>query len=198
VEIELRINGSAQLLDVAPQVSLLDALREYLGLTGTKKGCDQGACTVLADGRRINACLALAVQYEGREITTIEGVDHPLQAALVDSTGRRNTSILEVLMGRPAGWMKALTGRAPMKSPGKPSLRRDVERLFWREIAKGHRPVAMGSRRARGRRSRTQHQTPQNPRLEDTSRSPQRASTIGPGSRCCDDRLSPGRLPASE
>jgi IS30 family transposase len=54
-----------------------------------------------------------------------------------DSTGGRNASIVEVLMGRPAGWMKELTGRAPMKSPGKPSLRRDVERLFWREIAKG-------------------------------------------------------------
>ncbi|MFF7982723.1 (2Fe-2S)-binding protein [Streptomyces sp. NPDC007901] len=90
VEIELRINGSAQKLDVAPQVSLLDALREYLGLTGTKKGCDQGACgacTVLADGRRINACLALAVQYQGREITTIEGVDHPLQEAFVRADG---------------------------------------------------------------------------------------------------------------
>ncbi|WP_416968316.1 2Fe-2S iron-sulfur cluster-binding protein [Streptomyces sp. 4F14] len=84
---ELRINGSAHRLDVAPQVSLLDALREYLGLTGTKKGCDQGACTVLADGRRINACLALAVQYQGREITTIEGVDHPLQAAFVRADG---------------------------------------------------------------------------------------------------------------
>ncbi|MEW2050612.1 2Fe-2S iron-sulfur cluster-binding protein [Streptomyces sp. NPDC005476] len=90
MEIELRINGSAQRLDVAPQVSLLDALREYLGLTGTKKGCDQGACgacTVLVDGRRINACLALAVQYQGREITTIEGVDHPLQEAFVRADG---------------------------------------------------------------------------------------------------------------
>ncbi|MFH9826648.1 (2Fe-2S)-binding protein [Streptomyces bobili] len=90
MEIELRINGSAQRLDVSPQVSLLDALREYLGLTGTKKGCDQGACgacTVLADGQRINACLALAVQYQGREITTIEGVDHPLQEAFVRADG---------------------------------------------------------------------------------------------------------------
>ncbi|MDX3457104.1 2Fe-2S iron-sulfur cluster-binding protein [Streptomyces sp. ME02-8801-2C] len=82
MEIELRINGSARRLDVAPRVSLLDALREYLGLTGTKKGCHQGA-----GGRRINPCLALAVQYEGREITTIEGVDHPLQAAFVRTDG---------------------------------------------------------------------------------------------------------------
>ncbi|MET7479130.1 2Fe-2S iron-sulfur cluster-binding protein [Streptomyces sp. NPDC005648] len=90
MEIELRINGSARRLDVSPQVSLLDALREYLGLTGTKKGCDQGACgacTVLVDGRRINSCLALAVQYQGRDITTIEGVDHPLQAAFVRTDG---------------------------------------------------------------------------------------------------------------
>jgi xanthine dehydrogenase YagT iron-sulfur-binding subunit len=90
VEIVLRINGSARRVDVSPQVSLLDALREYLGLTGTKKGCDQGACgacTVLADGRRINACLALAVQYEGREITTIEGVEHPLQQTFVRTDG---------------------------------------------------------------------------------------------------------------
>ncbi|WP_236795399.1 (2Fe-2S)-binding protein [Amycolatopsis sp. GM8] len=89
-EITLRINGSAETLDVQPQVSLLDALREHLGLTGTKKGCDQGACgacTVLADGERINSCLALAMQYEGREITTIEGLDHPLQEAFVRADG---------------------------------------------------------------------------------------------------------------
>jgi hypothetical protein len=55
----------------------------------------------------------------------------------VDSTGRRNTSLMEVFMGRPAGWMRALTGRSAMKSPGRPSLRREIEREFWREIAKG-------------------------------------------------------------
>ena len=73
----------------------LDALREYLGLSGTKKGCNQGACgacTVLVDGERINACLALAVQYQGREITTIEGIAaadqlHPLQAAFIEYDG---------------------------------------------------------------------------------------------------------------
>jgi Helix-turn-helix domain len=73
-----------------------------------------------------------------------------------DSTGRRNTSILEVLMGRPAGWMKELTGRAPMKSPGKPSLRREVERLFWREIVKGltseDAAIAVGASQAAGSR----------------------------------------------
>ncbi|MEV4052822.1 2Fe-2S iron-sulfur cluster-binding protein [Amycolatopsis sp. NPDC049688] len=90
VEVRLRVNGVDELLDLPPQVSLLDALRERLGLTGTKKGCDQGACgacTVLADGERINSCLALAAQYTGREITTIEGVDDPLQRAFVRNDG---------------------------------------------------------------------------------------------------------------
>jgi xanthine dehydrogenase YagS FAD-binding subunit len=89
-DLRLRVNGRQEVLTLQPQVSLLDALREYLGLTGTKKGCDQGACgacTVLVDGVRILSCLTLAVQYEGREITTIEGVDHPLQEAFVRNDG---------------------------------------------------------------------------------------------------------------
>jgi xanthine dehydrogenase YagT iron-sulfur-binding subunit len=89
-EIRLRVNGAVEVLDAEPRVSLLDALRERLGLTGPKKGCDQGACgacTVLADGVRINSCLALAVQYADREITTIEGIDHPLQEAFVKHDG---------------------------------------------------------------------------------------------------------------
>ena len=89
-ELRMKVNGSVESFDVEPWVSLLDALRERLGLTGTKKGCDQGACgacTVLADGVRINACLALAVQYDGREITTIEGVAHPLQDAFLRHDG---------------------------------------------------------------------------------------------------------------
>ncbi|WP_214402459.1 2Fe-2S iron-sulfur cluster-binding protein [Pseudonocardia lacus] len=90
VEVQLRVNGTAHRLELDPRVSLLDALREHLGLTGTKKGCNQGACgacTVLVDGERITACLALAVQYGGREITTIEGVAHPLQQAFVRTDG---------------------------------------------------------------------------------------------------------------
>ncbi|MFG1701312.1 (2Fe-2S)-binding protein [Nonomuraea sp. NPDC049309] len=86
----MTVNGAVVGLDVEPWVSLLDALRDRLGVTGPKKGCDQGACgacTVLADGIRINSCLALAVQYAGREITTIEGVDHPLQEAFVRHDG---------------------------------------------------------------------------------------------------------------
>jgi xanthine dehydrogenase YagT iron-sulfur-binding subunit len=93
--IDLKINGVNYHLQIEPRVSLLDALREYVGLTGTKKGCDQGACgacTVLVDGERIISCLALAVQYEGREITTIEGLaengePHPLQAAFIKHDG---------------------------------------------------------------------------------------------------------------
>jgi xanthine dehydrogenase YagT iron-sulfur-binding subunit len=84
-EVRLRVNGVSFDLLLDPRVSLLDALREELHLTGTKKGCDQGACgacTILADGERINACLALAVQYDGVEITTIEAMAaHPVGSA---------------------------------------------------------------------------------------------------------------------
>jgi len=94
-QITLQINGASHTLRIEPRVSLLDALREYLGLTGTKKGCNQGACgacTVLVDGERTLSCLGLAVQYEGTEIRTIEGLDvdgalHPMQAAFVEHDG---------------------------------------------------------------------------------------------------------------
>lgn len=95
IPVNLNINGANYSLQIEPRVSLLDALREFVGLTGTKKGCNQGACgacTVLVDGERINSCFALAVQYEGREITTVEGLAeggelHPLQAAFVEFDG---------------------------------------------------------------------------------------------------------------
>jgi xanthine dehydrogenase YagT iron-sulfur-binding subunit len=95
MSVTLRINGQTYTLDIEPRVSLLDALREYLHLTGSKKGCNQGACgacTVLCDGNRVLSCLSLAVQYEGREITTIEGLAsdgklHPLQAAFIEHDG---------------------------------------------------------------------------------------------------------------
>jgi xanthine dehydrogenase YagT iron-sulfur-binding subunit len=91
----MTINGREARLPEDPRVSLLDFLRDRLGLQGTKKGCDQGACgacTVLADGERILSCLALAVQYEGRSITTVEGLAkegelHPLQRAFVEHDG---------------------------------------------------------------------------------------------------------------
>ncbi|MCS7479300.1 (2Fe-2S)-binding protein [Umezawaea endophytica] len=95
VDIRMRVNGVEEKVDLSPQVSLLDALRGELGLTGTKKGCDQGACgacTVLVDGERINSCLALAVQYDDRDITTVEGLAgegeaHPLQKAFIRNDG---------------------------------------------------------------------------------------------------------------
>jgi xanthine dehydrogenase YagT iron-sulfur-binding subunit len=85
------VNGGLQTLELDPRTTLLDALRERLGLTGTKKGCDQGhcgACTVLVNGQRINACLSLAVTHDGDAVTTIEGVGgpgdlHPLQQAFL-------------------------------------------------------------------------------------------------------------------
>ena len=91
--VTLTVNGRTQELELEPRVSLLDALRERLGLTGSKKGCDQGtcgACTVWVDGRRVLACLTLAVTCEGREVTTIEGLAnddgdlHPMLAAFVE------------------------------------------------------------------------------------------------------------------
>jgi xanthine dehydrogenase YagT iron-sulfur-binding subunit len=95
VSVHLRVNGRDHSLELEPRTSLLDALREHLGLTGSKKGCNQGACgacTLLVDGNRILSCLSLAVQHEGREITTIEGLArdgalHPLQAAFVEHDG---------------------------------------------------------------------------------------------------------------
>ena len=95
MNVKLRVNNSQHTLQIEPRVSLLDALREYIGLTGTKKGCDHGqcgACTVLIDGRRVNSCLTLAVMQEGTEITTIEGLAkgdelHPMQAAFIKHDG---------------------------------------------------------------------------------------------------------------
>ena len=93
MQVTLRVNGKTRSLDLDPRVTLLDALREHLRLTGTKKGCDMGqcgACTVLVDRVRINACLSLAAMHEGQEITTIEGIApgpdalHPLQQAFLD------------------------------------------------------------------------------------------------------------------
>ena len=95
VPVHLRINGADHTLNLDTRVTLLDALREHVGLTGSKKGCDHGqcgACTILLNGRRINACLTLAVMHSGDEITTIEGLGepghlHPMQAAFVEHDG---------------------------------------------------------------------------------------------------------------
>src|SRR5277367_6505862 len=101
ISVDLEVNGQTQKVNIDPRTSLLDALREYMGLTGSKKGCDHGqcgACTVLIDGRRVNSCLTLAFAAEGSEITTIEGLAthpdpkdaselHPMQAAFLEHDG---------------------------------------------------------------------------------------------------------------
>ncbi|MEV5357799.1 2Fe-2S iron-sulfur cluster-binding protein [Streptomyces sp. NPDC093516] len=125
-DLTLSVNGEKYTLTVDHRTTLLDALRERLDLTGTKKGCDQGqcgACTVLVDGRRSVACLHLAVAAEGREITTIEGVArgeqlHPVQQAFLDLDGfqcgyctpGQICSAIAVIEEHAAGWPSAVTG----------------------------------------------------------------------------------------
>ena len=95
IDTTMTVNGQVHRLKLDPRASLLDTLRETLGFTGTKKGCDQGACgacTVHVDGKRVNSCLMLAVQCDGRGVTTIEGLEHngelhPMQAAFVKCDG---------------------------------------------------------------------------------------------------------------
>jgi xanthine dehydrogenase YagT iron-sulfur-binding subunit len=95
LSVTLKVNGKSQSLSLDTRTSLLDALREHLALTGSKKGCDHGqcgACTVLVDGRRVNSCLTLAVMTAGKDVTTIEGIGqpgnlHPMQAAFVEHDG---------------------------------------------------------------------------------------------------------------
>jgi xanthine dehydrogenase YagT iron-sulfur-binding subunit len=118
--VRLTVNGRQFALDLDPRTTLLDALREHLMLTGTKKGCDQGqcgACTVIVNGQRINSCLTLAVMHAGDEITTIEGLAnaddlHPMQAAFVHRDGLQCgyctpgqiCSAVAVLAEHRAGW----------------------------------------------------------------------------------------------
>ena len=95
VTVKIEVNGEPRTMTVEPRTTLLDALREELRLTGTKKGCDQGscgACTVHVDGRRVNACLTLAARCQGKAVTTIEGLArdgelHPMQAAFLSHDG---------------------------------------------------------------------------------------------------------------
>jgi xanthine dehydrogenase YagT iron-sulfur-binding subunit len=125
-DVTLRVNGAEHRLTVDVRTTLLDALRDRLGLTGTKKGCDRGqcgACTLIADGRRINSCLALAVAYDGAEITTIEGLAdgddlHPIQQAFIEHdafqcgycTPGQICSAVALLDEAAQGWPSAATG----------------------------------------------------------------------------------------
>jgi xanthine dehydrogenase YagT iron-sulfur-binding subunit len=123
--VRLTINGRQHVLDLDSRTTLLDALREHLALTGTKKGCDQGqcgACTVIVNGQRINSCLTLAVMHAGDEITTIEGLVedgdlHPMQAAFVRHDGLQCgyctpgqiCSAVALLAEHEAGWPSHVT-----------------------------------------------------------------------------------------
>jgi xanthine dehydrogenase YagT iron-sulfur-binding subunit len=125
VEVTLRVNGSEVRLAVDVRTTLLDALRERIGLTGTKKGCDRGqcgACTVIADGRRINSCLALAVAHDGADVMTIEGLAdgddlHPMQQAFIEHdafqcgycTPGQICSAVALLDEAARGWPSAVT-----------------------------------------------------------------------------------------
>ena len=124
-KVRLTINGRLYTLDLDPRTTLLDALREHLSLTGSKKGCDQGqcgACTTIVNGQRINSCLALAVMHDGDEITTIEGLSeegtlHPMQAAFVRHDGLQCgyctpgqiCSAVALLAEHRAGWPSYVT-----------------------------------------------------------------------------------------
>lgn len=136
-DVSFTVNGKSQSLHIDNRTTLLDALREHLHLTGTKKGCDHGqcgACTVIVDGRRINSCLTLAVMHEGDEVTTIEGLGqpgnlHPMQAAFVRHDGFQcgyctpgqicsSIAVLqEIEAGIPSHVTKDLAGKVALTAP---------------------------------------------------------------------------------
>ena len=144
-DISLTINGDGHNLHLDHRTSLLDALRDHCGLTGSKKGCDHGqcgACTVLFDGRRVNSCLVLAVVASGHEITTIEGLAdsdgdlHPMQRAFVDRdafqcgycTPGQICSAVGALAEADEGWPSAMTPASASSVAGADSLDADEVR----------------------------------------------------------------------
>ncbi|MDQ1382617.1 MAG: xanthine dehydrogenase YagT iron-sulfur-binding subunit [Actinomycetota bacterium] len=134
-KVRLTVNGQPWTVDIDPRVTVLDLLREHLGLTGAKKGCDRGqcgACTVLRDGRRVNSCLVLAVSADGSEIVSVEGLAgdsdlHPLQRSFLDHdayqcgycTPGQLCSAVGALAELEAGWPSAVTdkGSTPTLEP---------------------------------------------------------------------------------
>ena len=143
-DVSLRVNGASYDVRLDHRTSLLGALREHLGLTGSKKGCDHGqcgACTVLLDGRRVNACLLLAVAVQGREVVTIEGLSgddglDPLQQAFIDHdafqcgycTPGQICSAVGMLEEAEAGWPSAVTPPDVVTVDGRGSLDADEVR----------------------------------------------------------------------
>ena len=124
--VSMIVNGRVRTITVEPRTTLLDALRDELGLTGTKKGCDRGecgACTVHVEGRRVLSCMALAAMQQGKRITTVEGLErdgklHPVQAAFIEHDGfqcgfctsGQIMSALAMIEEAKAGWPSAATG----------------------------------------------------------------------------------------
>jgi xanthine dehydrogenase YagT iron-sulfur-binding subunit len=145
VPLTLRVNGQPRSIAIDPRVTLLDLLRENFGLTGSKKGCDHGqcgACTVLANGRRINSCLSLAVVHEGDEITTIEGLAkngelHPAQSAFIEHDGfqcgyctsGQICSTVALLEEHARGDASFVTADLTSSSPGELTLEEIRERM---------------------------------------------------------------------
>ncbi len=133
VRVTLHVNGVERSLEIEPWVTLLDAFREHLGLTGSKKGCDRGqcgACTILVDGRRVNSCLALAVAHQHSQITTIEGLGtgenlHPMQRAFITHdafqcgycTPGQICSAVGMLREVAEGWPSAVTADLNAERP---------------------------------------------------------------------------------
>jgi xanthine dehydrogenase YagT iron-sulfur-binding subunit len=147
--VRLTVNGRMHVIEVEPRTILLDALREGMGLTGTKKACDRGecgACTVHVDGRRILSCMTLAMMQEGKRITTIEGLErngelHPVQAAFIERDGfqcgfctsGQIMSAVAVIEEAKAGWPSATT--ADLREPFTPA---DLSNAEIRERMSGN------------------------------------------------------------
>ena len=147
--VTLHVNGVERKLDIAPWTTLLDALRLYLDLTGTKKGCDHGqcgACTVLVAGKRINSCLTLAIMKDGAEITTIEGLAgadgtlHPIQQAMMDAHG------FQCAFCSPGFLMSAVALLAENPDPTSAEIREELSGNLCR--CTGYQSIVAGVERA--------------------------------------------------